>query len=159
MADTHNNQNEDDIKIRLAEIEKALTPKTTPETMTGLGAMVVDDEPDIRHVLARFLEDKGFTVSEASDGRECLEYLRAKPEGFHLIFMDLNMPNIDGEQALHIIKDEFPQPSVFMMSGFGGSNSADKMLALGAERYISKPFDLDELDDFIDSEMKRFDGS
>ena len=54
--------------------------------------------------------------------------------------MDLNMPNIDGEQALHIIKDEFPQPSVFMMSGFGGSNSADKMLALGAERYISKPF-------------------
>lgn len=159
LADTCNNQNEDDIKIRLAEIEKALTPKTTPEAMTGLGAMVVDDEPDIRHVLARFLEDKGFTVSEASDGRECLEYLRAKPQGFHLIFMDLNMPNIDGEQALHIIKDEFPQPSVFMMSGFGGSNSADKMLALGAERYISKPFDLDELDDFIDSEMKRFNES
>ena len=150
-------RSEDDIKIKLAEIEKALTPKNSDYKMTALGAMVVDDEPDIRHVLAKFLEDKGFIVSQASDGKECLEYLRENPQGFHLIFMDLNMPNIDGEQALHVIKDEFPKPSVFMMSGFGGSKSADKMLALGADRYISKPFDLDELDSFIDSEMKRFD--
>ena len=150
------NNSEEDIKLKLAEIEKALHQETTQEKMTGLGALVVDDEPDIRHVLARFLEDKGFNVSEASDGQECLDYLRINPQAFHLIFMDLNMPNIDGEQALHVIKDEFPQPSVFMMSGFGGSNSADKMLALGAERYISKPFDLDELDEFIDSEMERF---
>ena len=147
---------QEDIKAKLAEIEKALDEDKTKEKMAGLGALVVDDEPDIRHVLARFLEDKGFNVSEASDGRECLEYLREDPKAFHLIFMDLNMPNIDGEQALHVIKDEFPQPSVFMMSGFGGSNSADKMLALGAERYISKPFDLDELDEYIDTEMERF---
>ena len=153
---TIEHQSEDDIKIKLAEIEKALNPQNNMDSITGLGAMVVDDEADIRHVLVRFLEDKGFVVSEASDGQQCLEHLRNNPQGFHLIFMDLNMPNIDGEQALHVIKDEFPQPSVFMMSGFGGSNSADKMLALGAERYISKPFDLDELDEFIDQEMKRF---
>ena len=146
----------EDLTQKLAEIERALDKDDFLTKSAGLGALVVDDEPDIRHVLSKFLEDKGFQTMEAEDGKECLDLLRSKPGSFHLIFMDHHMPKIDGEQALHVIKDEFPEPSVFMMSGFGGPNTADKMLRLGAERYISKPFDLDELDEFIEEEIEKF---
>lgn len=152
VQDTSN----EDVSEKLAEIERALEKDSLFTKGVGLGALVVDDEPDIRQVLSKFLEDKGFQTMEAEDGKECLNLLRSNPGSFHLIFMDHHMPRIDGEQALHVIKDEFPEPSVFMMSGFGGPNTADRMLSLGAERYISKPFDLDELDEFIDEEIQKF---
>lgn len=147
---------QEDLGVQIAEIEKALDKDAFRNQISGLGALVVDDEPDIRHILVGFLEDKGFQTLQAEDGKECLDILRSNPGTIHLIFMDHHMPKIDGEQALHVIKDEFPDPSVFMMSGFGGPKTADKMLNLGADRYISKPFDLDELDEYIEEEVNRF---
>jgi len=114
----------------------------------------VDDEPDIRLVLRRFLEEKGFEVEEAKDGVECLEQLE-KDSTFHLIFLDLMMPRMTGEEVLHEIKDLYDKPSVIMMSGYGKGSTTTNMLALGADKYIAKPFDLDELEADIDDEIAR----
>ncbi|HET9838797.1 MAG TPA: response regulator [Candidatus Angelobacter sp.] len=66
-------------------------------------ALVVDDSLVIRHVLRRFLEQRGFTVETVSDGAEALKLLETvRP---HLIFTDLQMPRLDGHRFIKILKD------------------------------------------------------
>jgi len=142
------------------EVEETIEteiPETVSDPLSGiddLRALIVDDEPDIRLVLRRFLEEKGFEVEEAKDGVECLEQLE-KDSTFHLIFLDLMMPRMTGEEVLHEIKDLYDKPSVIMMSGYGKGSTTTNMLALGADKYIAKPFDLDELEADIDDEIAR----
>jgi len=142
------------------EVEETIEteiPETVSNPLSGiddLRALIVDDEPDIRLVLRRFLEEKGFEVEEAKDGVECLEQLE-KDSTFHLIFLDLMMPRMTGEEVLHEIKDLYDKPSVIMMSGYGKGSTTTNMLALGADKYIAKPFDLDELEADIDDEIAR----
>lgn len=154
------NEKEEDDSLEVNEVEE--TNEFEEETsasdplsgMDDLRALIVDDEPDIRLVLRRFLEEKGFEVEEAKDGVECLEQLE-KDSNFHLIFLDLMMPRMTGEEVLHEIKDLYDKPSVIMMSGYGKGSTTTNMLALGADKYIAKPFDLDELEADIDDEIAR----
>jgi two-component system, chemotaxis family, chemotaxis protein CheY len=67
-------------------------------------ALVVDDSLVIRHVLRRFLEERGFTVETASDGAEALKLLKTvRP---HVIFTDLQMPRLNGHQLIEILQGD-----------------------------------------------------
>ncbi|MCO4782012.1 MAG: response regulator [Candidatus Cloacimonetes bacterium] len=116
-------------------------------------AIVVDDEKDICEVLCQFLIAKDVAATSAYTGKECLNLLE-QDSNIDLILMDLNMPEINGDEALHVIKEKYPNIIVYIMSGYGTKQKIDGVLSIGADRYISKPFDLDTLDRYIDEEIE-----
>lgn len=107
--------------------------------------LVVDDEAPIRENLLRFLRLEGMAVEEAADGHAALALLRAKP--FDLVFCDVMMPHCDGFEVLrHMQADPHLRaiPLVFLSASAEPEKLQDG-LAMGARRYITKPFNLHQL--------------
>lgn len=105
--------------------------------------LIVDDEESIRHSLAAVLTDEGYRVTAASSGKESLEKLRMeRPD---LIFLDIWMPELDGLETLKLIKAEWPEQTVVMMSGHGSIDTAVRATKLGAIDFIEKPLSLERV--------------
>lgn len=106
--------------------------------------LVVDDEPDIRQLLKEILEDEGYYVEVAENGKEARQaYLKRQPK---LILLDIWMPDVDGISLLKewIEEGELPMP-VIMMSGHGTVETAVEATRLGAFDFIEKPLSLAKL--------------
>src|SRR5512146_75165 len=106
--------------------------------------MVADDDPGIRGLLRSFLENEGFTVSEARTGREVL---KALDDDVHpdLLLMDIRMPELSGMEVLQRLRDQNLDVPTLLMTAFGSSNLAIKAIQMGAYDYIAKPFDLEDV--------------
>ena len=105
--------------------------------------MVVDDEEALRTVLSSELEGEGYEVGSAGDGQEAIDIL-TKQE-FDLILLDIKMPNVDGFEVLKFVKDRHPKTKVVMLTGFADLKNAIESKKLGAEDFVSKPYDLVDL--------------
>jgi len=113
--------------------------------MEPVKILIADDEPDIALILKTTLMRNGYTVVVAADGDEALEKARAERPG--LLLLDLMMPKKDGYQVCRILRED-PQFSllpIIMLTAKG--EAADRLLGfdVGADDYIVKPFDRDEL--------------
>jgi two-component system, chemotaxis family, chemotaxis protein CheY len=110
-------------------------------------ALVVDDVPMVRESLAIALQDAGFEVSSAGNGREALELLRARE--FDVLITDMWMPEMDGLRLLKEIRGSRPAMRIFGVTGGGPRLTIETMSSLaeiwGAEKVFLKPFDDDEL--------------
>jgi len=106
--------------------------------------LVVDDERDITQVLADYFTARGHDVSEAQSGTQALTLARQR--NFDLIFLDIAMPGMDGNETLLQLKKESPRTIIIMISGISDENTALKSLDLGAFDYIRKPFEFSRLD-------------
>jgi class 3 adenylate cyclase len=110
--------------------------------VTGVQAsfLVVDDDAINRSVLARALELDGHTVTTAENGREALDLLRAQP--FDVVLLDVLMPELDGYDTLaRIVDDEkLRHIPVIMISALEEVESVARCLEMGAQDYLSKPF-------------------
>ncbi len=104
--------------------------------------LVVDDEQGIRQSLAGVLEDEGYQVRAAASGEECLEALRR--EVFHLVLLDVWLPDLDGLETLERIEKLERPPAVVMVSGHGTIETAVKATKLGAFDFIEKPLSLEK---------------
>jgi len=99
--------------------------------------LIVEDDPIIRKSEVIFLEDCGYRVLSAENGREGLEiFKREHPD---LVLLDLRMPEIDGLDVLAVITAESPDIPVIIVSGVGSMDDAIKALKLGACDFLSKP--------------------
>jgi DNA-binding response OmpR family regulator len=99
--------------------------------------LVVDDEPMVRDVLARYLEKDGFVVETAEDGEGALTALqRSAPD---VVLLDLMLPRIDGLEVLRRIR-EGRAPPVIMLTAKGAETDRIVGLELGADDYVVKPF-------------------
>ncbi|MBR4200992.1 MAG: response regulator transcription factor [Oscillospiraceae bacterium] len=103
---------------------------------------LIEDEPDIRRILRDFLEKNGCTVIEAPDGTAASKLLAA--EQFDLILMDLMLPGISGEQLIAALRTHSDTP-VIVISAKSMLETRLEVLRLGADDYILKPFDLNEV--------------
>ena len=103
--------------------------------------LVVDDEPNIRKLLAGVLEDEGYAVAVAADAEAARDVLAAEP--IDLILLDVMLPGIDGLEFLGELTAEGavgPQPPpTIMMSGHGTIQTAMEAIGLGALDFIEKP--------------------
>ena len=99
--------------------------------------LVADDDSDIREVLRLYLENAGYAVVEAADGREALD--AAMAGGVDLCLLDIMMPRMDGYQVLKRIRHESPMP-VIIISAKGQDPEKILGLDLGADDYLVKPF-------------------
>lgn len=114
--------------------------------------LIVDDELNMRLVLAAMLKKEGYEVSSAADGSEALAIL--KSGGIDAVISDLKMPNIDGMELLKHISDKYPEVPVVMITAHGTVATAVEALKKGALDYITKPFDIDELKNVISKAIK-----
>ncbi|MBT3190609.1 MAG: response regulator, partial [Anaerolineae bacterium] len=99
--------------------------------------LVVDDEDTIREVVRRYLEREGFAVKEAADGYEALDIIGLAPPT--LIVLDLMLPGIDGLTLTQHLRQDHQIP-IIMLTAKGESSDRIRGLDLGADDYITKPF-------------------
>jgi diguanylate cyclase (GGDEF)-like protein len=107
--------------------------------------LVVDDDPDILQVVRINLELEGYEVDTAEDGREAVDKASADPP--QLILLDIMMPRMDGLTALRRIRTHAStgNTSIILLTARGLPEDRVRGLELGADDYITKPFDIDEL--------------
>src|SRR5205809_3631858 len=105
----------------------------------SLDVLVVDDDPAIRGSLRQVLEHAGHSVSEAATGDRALEMLEASP--VDAVLLDINMPGIDGLDALVRIREMAPDTGVIVVSGEASIANAIKAGQRGAYDFIVKPPD------------------
>jgi len=115
----------------------------------NLDILVVDDQEPVRVLLSRILENLGFSHDLAINGRDCLAKLHAK--NYHVIILDLILPDIDGKTLLHHMRLNFPQAQVIICSSLDDQDLIEQHLAMGASAFIVKPFDADEIKSVIAS--------
>ena len=99
--------------------------------------LVIDDETSIRESFRFFLEDLGYSVAEAVNGRDGLAQFKKNPAD--IVLVDLRMPEIDGHQVLARLAADSPDTPVIVISGTGRIDDTVQALHLGAWDYILKP--------------------
>jgi two-component system OmpR family response regulator len=114
--------------------------------------LVVDDDPDIGALLVRYLGGQGFTVEVAGDGVQMRAALAARP--VDLVLLDLGLPGEDGLTLLRELQSGWRGP-VIVISGRGESVERVVGLELGADDYVTKPFELRELLARVRSVLRR----
>jgi putative nucleotidyltransferase with HDIG domain len=105
--------------------------------------LIVDDESTIRRLLKQLLSTQGYCCEEAANAEEALVKLRTFPAD--LIMLDLKMPGKSGMELLPELKANFPATAVIMATAVAEANLAIQCMRLGADDYITKPFNLDEV--------------
>jgi DNA-binding response OmpR family regulator len=111
-------------------------------TSAGRSALVVDDEPAIRALVARVLEEEGWSVSQAGTGPEALASAREhRPD---LVILDVMLPAQTGLDVLSQLRSE-GDPAVILLTALGSESDRIRGLDLGADDYITKPFSPGEL--------------
>ncbi|MDR2898897.1 MAG: response regulator transcription factor [Clostridiales bacterium] len=121
--------------------------------MSDYNILVVDDDKEIRNALNIYLSNEGMNVLLAADGVEALKIINDKE--VHLILMDIMMPNMDGIQTTLKIRQEKDIPIVILSAK---TEDRDVILGLnvGADDYISKPFNFLELIARVKSNLRRY---
>ena len=121
--------------------------------MKGYNILVVDDDKTITDAIEVYLNSEGYNIFKANDGIEALKILEKKE--VHLIIMDLMMPKMDGTRATIKIRQEKQVPIIMLSAK---SEDTDKILGLnlGADDYITKPFNPLELIARVNSQIRRY---
>lgn len=116
---------------------------------SDITVLVAEDDREMLNMIRRVLEDEGYGILCAADGREAVAHLEAG--GFDIVLTDIRMPGPDGLEVLrHAMARRLEQP-VILMTAFGSIASAVEAMREGAFHYLAKPFNLDELLEVIDS--------
>lgn len=113
--------------------------------------LVVDDEKGLVAVMQDYFELSGYQVFTAFHGKEALQKLACQPD---IILLDINMPDMDGLSVCQQIREHLSCPILFLTARI---ETADKIrgFSVGADDYIVKPFDLDELGARITAHLRR----
>ena len=134
-------------------------PSAPPDPDRPFKILVVDDEVEMRASIGEFLQDQGYAICEAGDGEEALaKTFTEKPD---LILLDLRLPKVDGYQVCQTLKGN-PITSgipIIMITALSATPQKVKGIEYGADDYVSKPFDLDELSARVKMIMRRLGAS
>ena len=116
--------------------------------------LVADDDKEILNAIDIYLTNEQMKVFKATDGVEALEILQQEPD-IHLIIMDLMMPRMDGIQAILKIRQDKDIP-IIVLSAKSQDNDVILGLNIGADDYITKPFNFLELIARVKSNLRRY---
>jgi two-component system, OmpR family, response regulator len=112
-------------------------------TVPGQHLLVVDDEDNLRSMLAAALQHHGFTVTTAENGREALALIpKEKPD---LVLLDVMMPDLDGFEVCRRLRADGDRTPVLFLTARDSTDDKVRGLTLGGDDYVQKPFSLDEL--------------
>src|SRR5688572_25983313 len=105
--------------------------------------LIVDDEQSYRQLLTLVFQTGGHSIRTATNGREAVRLLQEEPAD--LIISDVKMPDMDGIELLRSVREFLPDAAMVMMTAFASVETAREAFKLGADDFIQKPFDVEEL--------------
>lgn len=112
--------------------------------------LVADDEENVRSLLSKVLGKLEFQVDTAENGEQVLEKVRSKSSAYGLLLMDIRMPKLDGMEAFKILRLEYPNLPVILMTAFGTVETTLEAMRLGAFDYLTKPFEISEIKKLVE---------
>ncbi|WP_339061103.1 response regulator [Tepidibacillus marianensis] len=115
--------------------------------------LVVDDEEDLLQLLVQRLKRKGYQVDGALSGEESLKMMKEKV--YDVGIFDIKMPGMDGIELLKEAKNRVADIEVIMLTGHGTVETAIEAMKSGAYDYLSKPYNLSELDVIIQKAIEK----
>jgi putative two-component system response regulator len=126
----------------------------TPTEHAHVTCLIVDDDPQVRQVLARVIGTHGLSPREASSGADALSVLRQLGE-VPVCISDIYMPEMDGVTFLREALQRYPDMAIIMLTGMAEVNTAVECLKLGALDYISKPVMVEEVRARVDKALEK----
>jgi two-component system, chemotaxis family, chemotaxis protein CheY len=118
--------------------------------------LVVDDEDQLRQLIREVLEQAGYQVTEARDGKEAVQQYRLAPAD--VVILDILMPEEDGLETTSTLRREFPNVKIIAITGssemIGILSFLDVAKMLGAHRALQKPFEMQTLLDTVQAELQ-----
>ena len=127
-----------------AAAETAEPPKATRSSGREI-VLVVEDQPEVRHMAVRALKAEGYEVVEAKDGRDALDILTADRPPVALVVTDLALPRLDGLALARELATVLPDVPVLMMTGYTSSELMRRSAMARGHPLLEKPFTADEL--------------
>ena len=115
--------------------------------------LIVEDEAPMCELLTSFFSEKAYDVGTAPDGEHALA--RLEERDYALVITDIKLPGMSGLELLARIRVDWPEMAVVIMTAFSSISSAVEAMKLGAEDYIGKPFQLDELAITVEKALER----
>jgi DNA-binding NtrC family response regulator len=113
--------------------------------------LIVDDDDAIRGMIFDLLSDR-YECNTASMAEEALQYIEV--ESYDAILTDIAMPGLTGVELLQKIQETHPATPVILISGKGSEQDPEALMELGAFAYVTKPFNLDELEEVVERAVK-----
>jgi len=121
-------------------------------TMEKKSILIVDDDRAILSSLEKILRLGGYSVDTAETGREAIE--KAKNRFYNLMLLDIKLPDMEGTELLRAVDETEPKMVKIMVTGYPSLENAVKSLNLGADAYLMKPIDPQELLDVVEKKLK-----
>ena len=115
--------------------------------------LVIDDDPDMRHVLSDFLQRSGYRVVEAANGQDGI--FAAESEPIDAVILDKEMPGMNGLDVLSFFRHRCPRLPIIFITAFGGRDDEDESRRRGAWLYIEKPFRVATVVEAVQSVLER----
>lgn len=124
-------------------------------TQTNGRIMVVDDEVEVRKITRMCLEQVGYQVIEAENGEQAIQLIKEgdNPVLLDAIITDINMPKVNGLEAIHFFQREWPHVPLIVMTGEPQLESAKELLKQGIVDYLVKPVDKEKLVNTVETAM------
>ena len=119
--------------------------------------LVVDDDVTIREMITKILSRNGYHVVLASDGFEALNLLER--DQMKIVITDMKMPEMDGMELIELISKNYPDVKIIAMTAFDDIYTIKDAIMKGADEYITKPFNPEELILRIEAILKRYHSS
>jgi CheY-like chemotaxis protein/two-component sensor histidine kinase len=132
------------------EVEPAPPPASAASGVRPSGmALVVDDEPMLRRVVAQLVRELGFEVLEAANGIEAVELVRQHRSAIALVLMDMTMPKMGGKEAFRAIRAIEATMPVILCSGYNEQEAVQSFLGRGLAGFLQKPYQASELEEAV----------
>ena len=140
------------------------TTSATVTSLTGLEngrghVLLVEDELPIQEMLSAVLRNAGYTVTQAMNGSEAIEYLLGSHPPLDIVLLDLNLPRFGGIDVLKVLRASQPSTPVLVMTGNLNDTARSALSALGQENILEKPFELSKLGSWIKRLLTRPDSN
>jgi signal transduction histidine kinase/CheY-like chemotaxis protein len=136
--------NEDERRATTGHGRRGKVPTHAVKPVTNTVLLAEDDEP-LRDSTSRLLQSFGFDVITAGDGVEAVTLYDRHQQEISLVLLDMELPNLGGEESFHILRKVNPRVRVLLVSGQAEEDKIQRLLASGAQRFLPKPYDADSL--------------
>jgi CheY-like chemotaxis protein len=137
--------------------EEAVAEPVAEATVQGAGelVLVVEDDPQVRAIVRRTLQNAGYSVYEAITGLAALHFMDAHPGEIDLIVSDVVMPGMNGREMAEQLGRNHPDVPVLFISGYPGVEIERRGLKVGRAAYLQKPFTPDALTAAVHNALAR----
>ena len=105
--------------------------------------LIVDDDENIRKTMKAILEDEGYVVDLAANGKEAIK--KTNEVDYNLALLDIRLPDMEGVELLELMKDNVPKTRKIMVTGYPSVQNAVSAVNKNADAYLIKPVDIEKL--------------